>query len=379
MQEQVEQFILQQANTAAAMGPAEASQKRNRANAAAAPAAKAARTSASHAIATSADVTGDGAALTEDGLVRCTVSEFKGKTYVNIRTYYMVRGLCFLLTQGIKVAHHNARVALPALLAFVLRLSSVRPLVTRHLHLFGLRNTSDRNKAIGVACAQKNEERLPTKKGVMLTPSEWQVLASSLEVLRDALANATLDTVVELSATRKATISDYKKNALSVDVREWYEKDGEWKPGQKGISLNSNTFEVCALLSMLPPRTARSQNYCRSGLDVYLATASSGCSAALALQIGGVPMIVLTVVCRRWLDVQKPCLLRCRRLATRPAQRPLHPLSTQQQRLLPQAQAHLLHLLRLLLPHILGLAQSRQMRQLTVRRFGSSVEASLRV
>ena len=119
MQEQVEQFILQQANTAAATRPAQASQKRNRADAAAAPAAKAAKASASHATATNADVTVDGAALTEDGLVRCTVSDFKGKTCVNIRSYYMVRGRCMLLPQSLNAAHHVARVALTAFLASV--------------------------------------------------------------------------------------------------------------------------------------------------------------------------------------------------------------------------------------------------------------------
>ena len=33
---------------------------------------------------------GDGIALTDDGMARCSVRDFKGKTYVNLRTYYMV-------------------------------------------------------------------------------------------------------------------------------------------------------------------------------------------------------------------------------------------------------------------------------------------------
>ena len=95
-----------------------------------------------------------------------------------------------------------------------------------------------------VTSLQKNSERLPGKKGIMLTPTEWQNLVSSFSALSGALSNSSLDFVAELSNSRKATISDFKKDALSVDIREWYEKDGESKPGQKGISLNSDAFQV---------------------------------------------------------------------------------------------------------------------------------------
>ena len=41
---------------------------------------------------------------------------------------------------------------------------------------------------------------------------------------------------VELVCRRKANISEFK-GKLMVNIREYYEKDGESKPGAKGISL----------------------------------------------------------------------------------------------------------------------------------------------
>jgi hypothetical protein len=35
---------------------------------------------------------------------------------------------------------------------------------------------------------------------------------------------------------RRATVSGFK-GRFNVDLREWYDKDGEMKPGSKGISL----------------------------------------------------------------------------------------------------------------------------------------------
>jgi hypothetical protein len=91
---------------------------------------------------------------------------------------------------------------------------------------------------------QKDDELLPGKKGIMLSPAEWSSLASSLPTLSKALEEGSTDEQVELSGTRKAVISDYKKGELSVDVREWYEKDGELKPGAKGIMLSGAAFSV---------------------------------------------------------------------------------------------------------------------------------------
>ena len=42
--------------------------------------------------------------------------------------------------------------------------------------------------------------------------------------------------------SRYAKVSEYKKN-YSVDVREYYLKDGEERPGQKGLSMPHEQWE----------------------------------------------------------------------------------------------------------------------------------------
>ena len=78
----------------------------------------------------------------------------------------------------------------------------------------------------------------------MLTPAEWAALATGLPQLAQALDSGDATVVVSLSEMRRATISDFKKGELSVDVREWYSKDGELKPGQKGVMMDSAAFKV---------------------------------------------------------------------------------------------------------------------------------------
>ncbi|OCL13580.1 PC4-domain-containing protein [Glonium stellatum] len=53
----------------------------------------------------------------------------------------------------------------------------------------------------------------------------------------------------EISRTRRVGISDFKGMAL-VNIREYYEKDGEMQPGRKGISLSLDQYSN--LISILP-------------------------------------------------------------------------------------------------------------------------------
>lgn len=99
---------------------------------------------------------------------------------------------------------------------------------------------------------QKDGEKLPGKKGLMLPLEEWALLSSQLPQLQQALQAGNLDMSVQLSGTRRATVSEYKKR-VSVDVREWYDKDGELKPGIKGVSLAAEALQVCIPALLLPP------------------------------------------------------------------------------------------------------------------------------
>ena len=94
---------------------------------------------------------------------------------------------------------------------------------------------------------QKDGQRLPGKRGIMLNLAEWQTLAGKLDTLQQALDNNDIGTEVQLTHMRKACISDFRKvESTVVDVREWYEKDGELKPGQKGLALTTASFRVCS-------------------------------------------------------------------------------------------------------------------------------------
>ena len=72
----------------------------------------------------------------------------------------------------------------------------------------------------------------------MLTGDEWSALARHLVPLQAAQARGASDVVVALSGLRKASLFA-GKNGLLLDVREWFDKDGEQKPGVKGLSLSS--------------------------------------------------------------------------------------------------------------------------------------------
>ncbi|KAF2151186.1 ssDNA-binding transcriptional regulator [Myriangium duriaei CBS 260.36] len=57
------------------------------------------------------------------------------------------------------------------------------------------------------------------------------------------------NTYWELSGTRRVQISDFKGKKM-VGIREYYEKDGQFLPGKKGISLPLDQFT--ALIGVLP-------------------------------------------------------------------------------------------------------------------------------
>ncbi|KAJ9497325.1 hypothetical protein LTR99_008787 [Exophiala xenobiotica] len=53
----------------------------------------------------------------------------------------------------------------------------------------------------------------------------------------------------EISRGRRVTISDYKGMTL-VNIREYYQRDSEWLPGKKGISLTVEQYS--ALIDAVP-------------------------------------------------------------------------------------------------------------------------------
>ncbi|KAK5061145.1 hypothetical protein LTR84_007687 [Exophiala bonariae] len=53
----------------------------------------------------------------------------------------------------------------------------------------------------------------------------------------------------EISKARRVTLSDFKGRQL-IGIREYYQKDDEWLPGKKGISMSLEQYS--ALMDILP-------------------------------------------------------------------------------------------------------------------------------
>ncbi|KAL3135856.1 hypothetical protein ABBQ32_007412 [Trebouxia sp. C0010 RCD-2024] len=83
---------------------------------------------------------------------------------------------------------------------------------------------------------EKDGKQLPGKKGISLPADQFQKLLEAQASLTAALAAKDTGFEVALSGKRKGSISEFK-GKLMVNIREFYEKDGQEKPGAKGISL----------------------------------------------------------------------------------------------------------------------------------------------
>ena len=92
----------------------------------------------------------------------------------------------------------------------------------------------------------------PTKKGILLTQDQWKELSQNLAGISAAVEQETekfeLPLGVKKDGTpslRRVTTKKYKGQFL-IDVREWYERDGEVKPGFKGVSLKPEQWKALA-------------------------------------------------------------------------------------------------------------------------------------
>lgn len=87
----------------------------------------------------------------------------------------------------------------------------------------------------------KNEDVKPGKKGLSLQVDQWLTLYNNLTALDKAFKAADTSCVVHLSDKRRATVSSFK-GVVRVDIREYYEANGEWRHGQKGVGLNADEW-----------------------------------------------------------------------------------------------------------------------------------------
>jgi len=66
-------------------------------------------------------------------------------------------------------------------------------------------------------------------------------VAKSGIVMRNKLKNDEGDTFFELDRNKRVTIREFK-GKIYIDIREYYEKEGKYLPGKKGIALNATQW-----------------------------------------------------------------------------------------------------------------------------------------
>jgi hypothetical protein len=99
---------------------------------------------------------------------------------------------------------------------------------------------------------EKDGKWLPGKKGISLAPEQWSILRDSIQGVNARVAAVSDgsypqggdECVVKLNpnGSRRVTVGTFR-NATMVGVREFYEKDGKWLPGMKGISMPTEQWE----------------------------------------------------------------------------------------------------------------------------------------
>ncbi len=84
----------------------------------------------------------------------------------------------------------------------------------------------------------------PGKKGISLSSGQVQMLLLNLDAITGALDRQDTAFVLELTNKRRATVSSFN-GAFMVNIREYYERDGQLLPTRKGISLMPPQWSAC--------------------------------------------------------------------------------------------------------------------------------------
>jgi len=91
-----------------------------------------------------------------------------------------------------------------------------------------------------------NGQMQPGKKGVTLKRAQWEHLKDSFfdidDKLRGSLSNEDLEPI-DFGMNKRLAVTKFKGKYILIDIREMYQKDGEDRPG-KGIALNPDQYNT---------------------------------------------------------------------------------------------------------------------------------------
>uniref|UniRef100_A0A383V677 DEK-C domain-containing protein n=1 Tax=Tetradesmus obliquus TaxID=3088 RepID=A0A383V677_TETOB len=88
---------------------------------------------------------------------------------------------------------------------------------------------------------EKDSQQLPGKKGIALKPEEWRKVCDAAEAISSAHGGRDTRYKLDLGSKRQVAISEFK-GTYYVNVREFYEKNGELLPGSKGLSMTGEQW-----------------------------------------------------------------------------------------------------------------------------------------
>ena len=84
----------------------------------------------------------------------------------------------------------------------------------------------------------------PGNKGISLSTGQVEVILGSLDAITTALNDQDVSYSLDLAGKRRVTITEFSGNFM-VNVREYYEKDGQLLPSKKGIAFNARDWPAC--------------------------------------------------------------------------------------------------------------------------------------
>eukprot|EP01023_Acetabularia_acetabulum_P023666 TRINITY_DN2306_c0_g1_i4.p1 TRINITY_DN2306_c0_g1~~TRINITY_DN2306_c0_g1_i4.p1 ORF type:complete len:423 (-),score=116.06 TRINITY_DN2306_c0_g1_i4:303-1571(-) len=89
---------------------------------------------------------------------------------------------------------------------------------------------------------QKSGDSKPGKKGIFLTPQHFETICEAGDQIQNALKDRNMAFELELDQKKFVTLSDFRNN-YTVDIREFYTKDGNRNPTRKGINLDKDELD----------------------------------------------------------------------------------------------------------------------------------------